>query len=286
MSREILNLRDVSLIAKKEAIGNVIDKKFVVFLLLMLSSVPLSIYGARQLGTTPGSATSINFAIVRTLAPLLCFALSFDAISGEKSKRTIHFVLTSGPISRFSFALGKFLGCSLVPGGLFTFFPLLTYLTVKALGKAFPSLNELCRIAAAEGVILLLIATLVSIGLLASTLTNTPKASMILVVSILTLFFLGNVAGTSIGRYAIGKHSTGLSIQIGGDPILKYPWYSRALLWLDLPQHAVADVVLAANWSTITTNALNVYQHIGILLITFLLTSWLYLFALNKQDIC
>jgi ABC-type transport system involved in multi-copper enzyme maturation permease subunit len=117
MSKHIIEPSKVLLIARKEFVENITSKRFILvggiyaFFAVLILLLMLMIYSGSEEAKAmidPGTVfylmDGLNF-----IMGLLAIIIASDAISSEKSQRTIY-QLMSKPISRASVVAGKFLG--------------------------------------------------------------------------------------------------------------------------------------------------------------------------------
>jgi ABC-type transport system involved in multi-copper enzyme maturation permease subunit len=110
--------------------------------------------------------------------PILAIALSYDTIVGERTRRSLHLVL-SKPIDRSSVYIGKFLAAFLSIAIVYLVVVTIGYLIVIGLSNQTPSLNEVGRAYAAIGVVIFSAACWVLFIMLFSTSFKTVTSTII-----------------------------------------------------------------------------------------------------------
>ncbi len=161
----------------------------------------ISIYGGYLVGggdtDEPTYEGGANQVLALTLAfstyfpPILAIALGYDTIVGERTRRSLHLVL-SKPVDRSSVYLGKFLGAFLSIAMVYLVVGTVGYVIVIGLSGQVPSLTEVGRAYGAMGVILFSAACWVLFVMLFSTSFKTVTSTIIF--SVMFWLFILNIA--------------------------------------------------------------------------------------------
>jgi ABC-2 type transport system permease protein len=248
-------------IAQKEFQSAIKTKRFLIFgAIFVLLALIGAYYGNADL-TRPMSATSgapdpatqpINYVISvaysysQVILTILALALSYDALTRERSERTLVQLLVR-PIQRSTILFGKFVAYLAAAGGLFVATTLVLYIGLSLITGKFPSSSDIDYLFLSMGMMLLHIMTFIAIGLLISSLTRTSLDSLLGAVFIWILLLIFTYAGIALGLNAI---NLGATAEI---PYTTFPGYAKILLWINPGSHNVAIQSLAGTFSKLTS---------------------------------
>ena len=124
--------------------------------------------------------------VIRIVLSLVAIFLGFDAVNGEKERRTLSLLL-SNPISRLRFLAGKFMGGMVVLGVLLTAGFLLVAINLAASFDVNLNGSLLGELTVIWGASLFYLATFFSLSLLISTLTHESSTSLVILLLIWAL---------------------------------------------------------------------------------------------------
>ena len=136
----------------------------------------------------------LMLSITSIFPPILAIALSYDTIVGERTRRSLHLIL-SKPVDRSSVFIGKFLGSFISIVIVYLIVCTLGYGLVVALSGKVPSLDEAGKAYAAIGIILFSAACWVLFVMLFSTSFKTITSTLIF--SIMFWFLILNFISMS-----------------------------------------------------------------------------------------
>jgi ABC-type transport system involved in multi-copper enzyme maturation permease subunit len=136
-------------------------------------------------------ALGVLLAFSSLFPPILAIALSYDTIVGERTRKSLHLVL-SKPVDRTSIYLGKFLAAFLSISLVYLSVSTLGYLVVVGASGKIPASIEVGRAYAAIGILLLSAACWILFVMLFSTSFKTVTSTLIF--SVLFWLFIMNLA--------------------------------------------------------------------------------------------
>ncbi|WP_455392553.1 ABC transporter permease subunit [[Eubacterium] cellulosolvens] len=184
----------------------------IIFLIVFLI---IAVYGGYIVGSAnpdePAYEAGANSVLAMVLAftgifpPILAIALSYDSIVGERTRRSLHLVL-SKPVDRSSIYIGKFLATFLSITIVYLIVGTLGYIVVIGMSGRIPSLEQVGRAYAAIGVILFSAACWVLFVMLFSTSFKTVTSTIIF--SVIFWFFILNFLSMSGLIYFMVSTST------------------------------------------------------------------------------
>ena len=248
-------------IAQKDFQTTVRTKRFIVFAAIFVffaiigayygnSDVARSVTAASGLpnpATHPVNyAMSIVYSFSEVFLSILALAISYDALTGERTGRTLVQLLVR-PVKRSTIFFGKFIAYLAAVGGLFVLMALVLYISLSfAIGK-FPSSSDIDFLLLSMGIVLLYLTSFIAIGLLISSLTRTSLDSMLGAVFVWILLLIFTYAGVSLGLGAIHLSTT------SDIPYTQFPAYAKALLWINPGSHNVAAQSLAGDFSKLSS---------------------------------
>ncbi len=279
LSREVYGFAAV---AQRELSAIVRTRRFMVLgLIFVIFAIVGAYYGNLDLGRSisPASgfpdlklhpvnyAMSIVYSYSDIFLSILGLALSYDAITNERTLRTLVQVLAR-PIRRPTVIFGKSSAYIAAVAGLFVVTTLVLFGVLSILTRRYPSIYDFELLLLSMVVIILYLASFVGLGMLISTLTRTNLDSMLGAVFVwillLTLAYAGVITGVSAVPTNLGA-TTDL-------PYSQFPLYSKVLVWLNPGSHNVAIQSLAGNFSKLTAGLPyidNVIFLIAIVIVTF-----------------
>lgn len=282
-------LRNIRAIAEKEFTESVTSRRFLLIsafyvgmaTLLTVLSV-LFFYSNEYVYYMP----DFNPTMVLQLMSVLNFALallavivSSDAISLEKSSRTIY-QLMSKPVERSSVILGKFLGSLGVVTVLFLGSTILAYAVTALVTLKFPPLGQIPMVVVGLLSMVLLFAVYIALGILISAVTKNPYISIIgSILAWIGLMFASTI-GNMLGSVVVGNGM----VSIGSKAFAEYDVWWKLAVWLDPLSHSIMQPLLAAHIPA-EVMGLPIWGHalFLILYILVLLTAAVALF--NYQDL-
>lgn len=248
MSKHMIELSKILLIARKEFMENITSKRFFLiggvygFFAGLILLLMLMIYSGSYQETKALIEPSTVFYFMDGLnfiMGLLAIIIASDAISSEKHERTIY-QLMSKPISRSSVVIGKFLGAFGMVSVFFLGSVISVYLLSSIVTMKFPGIADIPGVLAIMFSMLMVYTVYISFGILISAVTKSPYVSMIgsLIVWIFTIFLsvFGNLSGQLF--------STG-GIILLGDPFDGYPLVTKVMIWLDPKSHSITIPLLS-----------------------------------------
>jgi ABC-type transport system involved in multi-copper enzyme maturation permease subunit len=243
--REINN---IFTIAAKEFKDYIKSKRFILIGLLYAVMV-LSIIGITLimfdsyndpgvLGTLEPSVVLGMMDVLNIILVLLAIIITADSVSVEKRDRTIYQLL-SRPVERSSVILGKFVGCLGVVSLFFAVSSLLAYTIVVALTGMYPSAGDFLGVIEVILFMVVLFAVYVALGILVSTVTKSPMASILAGIVVWIALFFSNSIGNLIGY--LNPAGGGMMV---GDQFSQYPLYAKLLVWIDPISHDLVSTLL------------------------------------------
>ena len=205
------------------------------------------ISGAPNPATQPVNyAISVSYSYSEAILTILALALSYDALTGERSARTLA-QLVVRPITRRTILLGKFVAYLTASGGLFVVTTLVLYAGLCLIMRTVPSSSDVDYLILSMGIILLYVMSFIAIGLLISSLTRTSLDSLLGAVFVWILLLVFTYAGVALGLGAINLSAT------SDIPYTQFPGYAKILLWINPGSHNVAVQSLAGDFSKLTS---------------------------------
>lgn len=291
LSREVYGFVAV---AQRELSAIVRTRRFIVLgLIFVVFAVVGAYYGNLDLGRSisPASgspdlklhsvnyATSVVYSYSDIFLSILGLALSYDAITNERTLRTLAQVLAR-PIRRVTVIFGKFSAYIVAAGGLFVVTTLVLFGVLSIVTHRYPGIYDFELLLLSMVVIILYLASFVGLGMLISTLTRTNLDSMLGAVFVWVLLLTFAYAGVITGVSAVPTN-IGATTEL---PYSQFPLYSKVLLWLNPGSHNVAVQSLAGNFSKLTAGLsyiANVIFLIAIAIATFIATYYVF----NRADV-
>jgi ABC-type transport system involved in multi-copper enzyme maturation permease subunit len=140
----------------------------------------------------PNTVLVMMLAISTFFPPILAIALSYDSIVGERTRRSLHLLL-SKPVDRWAIYVGKFLSSFLSIVIIYLVVGTVGYLLVIGLSGQIPSIEQVGNAYAAIGIILFSSACWVLFIMLFSTTFKTVTTTIIFSV-LFWLFILSLIA--------------------------------------------------------------------------------------------
>jgi ABC-2 type transport system permease protein len=274
-------------IAQKDFQSAIRTKRFLVFgIIFVLLALIGAYYGntdlARSISPTSGAPNpttqpinyviSVAFSYSQVILTILALALSYDALTRERSERTLVQLLVR-PIRRSTILFGKFVAYLAAVGGLFVATTLVLYIGLSLITHKFPSSGDIDSMFLSLGVMLLYIMSFIAIGLLISSLTRTSLDSLLGAVFVWILLLIFTYAGIALGLNAIHLSAT------ADIPYTTFPGYAKILLWINPGSHNVAIQSLAGDFSKLTSGlsyAVNVFLIFVSIIIPILLAFYFF----------
>jgi ABC-2 type transport system permease protein len=136
-------------------------------------------------------ALGVLLAFSSLFPPILAVALGYDTIVGERTRRSLHLLL-SKPVDRSSIYIGKFLGVFLSISFIYVVVCTIGYLVVIGASGKVPSSVDVGRAYAAIGILLLSVACWILFVMLFSTSFKTITSTLIF--SVIFWLFIMNLA--------------------------------------------------------------------------------------------
>jgi len=248
-------------IAQKEFQSAVRTKRFLVFgIIFVLLALIGAYYGnadlAKSISPTSGAPNpatqpinyviSVAYSYSQVILTILALALSYDALTRERSERTLVQLLMR-PIRRSTIFFGKFVAYLAAAGGLFVGTTLVLYIGLSLITRKFPSSSDVDYLFLSMGIMLLYVMSFIAIGLLISSLTRTSLDSLLGAVFVWILLLIFTYAGVALGLGAINLSAT------AEIPYTAFPGYAKILLWINPGSHNVAIQSLAGDFSKLTS---------------------------------
>jgi ABC-2 type transport system permease protein len=208
----------------------------------------LPISGAPNPTTQPVNyAISVSYSYGgEAILVILALALSYDALTGERSARTLA-QLVVRPITRRTILFGKFVAYLAAAGGLFVVTTLVLYIGLSVITRNVPSSSDVGYLILSMGIILLYVMSFIAIGLLISSLTRTNLDSLLGAVFVWVLLLVFTYAGVALGLGAMNLSPT------SEIPYTEFPGYAKILLWINPGSHNVAVQSLAGDFAKLTS---------------------------------
>ena len=274
-------------IAQKEFQSAIRTKRFLVFgTIFVLLALIGAYYGntdlTHSISPTSGAPNpttqpinyiiSVAFSYSQAILTILALALSYDALTRERSERTLVQLLVR-PIRRSTILFGKFVACLAAAGGLFVATTLILCIGLSLITRKVPSSSDIDYLLLSIGVMLLYLMSYIAIGLLISSLTRTSLDSLLGAVFVWILLLIFTYAGIALGLNAINLSAT------SDIPYTAFPGYAKTLLWINPGSHNVAIQSLAGDFSKFTSGlsyAANVILLVVSIIIPFLLARFFF----------
>jgi ABC-type transport system involved in multi-copper enzyme maturation permease subunit len=279
-------------IAQKEFQSAVRTKRFLVFgIIFVLLALIGAYYGnadlARSISPTSGAPNpvtqpvnyviSVSYSYSQVILTILALALSYDALTRERSERTLVQLLVR-PIRRSAILFGKFVAYLAAAGGLFVGITLVLYIGVSLITKKFPSASDVDYLFLSMGIMLLYVMSFIAIGLLISSLTRTSLDSLLGAVFVWILLLIFTYAGVALGLGAINLSAT------SEIPYTAFPGYAKILLWINPGSHNVAIQSLAGDFSKLTSG-LNYAANVILLVVSILVPILPAYYLFKRSDV-
>jgi len=220
---------------------------------------------------------SVVYSYSRVLLSILALALSYDALTSERSGRTLVQLLVR-PVQRSTIFFGKFVAYLAATGGLFVVTTLLLYIGLSLTTRQFPSSTDVGYLFLSMIIILLYLTSFIAIGLLISSLTRTNLDSMLGAVFIWILLLVFTYAGVSLG---LGVLHLGATPDI---PYTEFPAYAKILLWINPGSHNVAEQSLDGNF-LILSSGLNYASNVIFLVASIIVPLLPAYFFFKRSDV-
>jgi ABC-type transport system involved in multi-copper enzyme maturation permease subunit len=249
-------------IAQKDFQSAVKTKRFIIFGVIFVLFALVGAYhgnvdvarGILPISGAPNPTTQpVKYAISvsysyggEAILGILALALSYDALTGERSARTLA-QLVARPITRSTILFGKFVAYLAAAGGLFVVTTLVLYIGLSIITREVPSLSDVGYLILSMGIILLYVMSFIAIGLLISSLTRTNLDSLLGAVFVWILLLVFTYAGVALGLGAMNLSPT------SEIPYTEFPGYAKILLWINPGSHNVAVQSLAGDFSKLTS---------------------------------
>ena len=248
-------------IAQKEFQSAIRTKRFLVFgIIFVLLALIGAYYGntdlTRSISPTSGAPNpttqpinyviSVAYSYSQVILTILALALSYDALTRERSERTLVQLLVR-PIRRSTILFGKFVAYLAAAGGLFVGMTLVLYIGLSFITRKFPSSSDIDYLFLSMGIILLYVMSFIAIGLLISSVTRTSLDSLLGAVFVWILLLIFTYAGVALGLGALHLSAT------SDIPYTEFPGYAKILLWINPGSHNVAIQSLAGDFSKLTS---------------------------------
>ncbi len=162
------------------------------------------------------TAIDLGF-VIRIVLSLVAVFLGFDAINGEKERRTLALLL-SNPVSRLRLLAGKFIGGMVVLGVLLTAGFLLIALNLAISSDVNLNGSLFGELAVIWGASLFYLAVFLSLSLLISTLTHESSTSLVvlLLIWVLAVLIVPNGLSYLSGHLAGWERAKGFSTTVSG----------------------------------------------------------------------
>jgi len=281
-------------VVQRELSATLKTRRFIVLgVIFILFAVVGAYYGNLDLGRSmlPASGSpdpklhpvnyciSVVYSYSNIFLSILGLGLSFDAITNERTLRTLVQVLVR-PVRRGTLLLGKFSAYITAAGGLFVITTLVLFGVLSLVTNRYPSIYDFELLLLSMVVILLYLASFVSLGILISSLTKTNLDSMLGAVFVWVLLLAFAYAGVITGVSAV---PTNLSVTTDL-PYSQFPLYSKVFLWLNPGSHNVAVQSLAGDFSKMTAG-LSYVDNIIFLIAIVIVTSLAAYYVFNRADI-
>lgn len=278
-------------IAQKEFQSAIRTKRFLVFgAVFVLLALAGAYYGnldlSRSISPTSGApnpvtqpvnyVTSVAYSYSQVVLTILGLALSYDAITRERSERTLVQLLVR-PVKRSTILFGKFVAYLAAAGGLFVVTTMVIYVGVSLATPRFPSATDVDYLFLSMGIMLLYVTSFIAIGLLITSLTPSNLDSLLGAVFVWVLLLIFTYAGVALGLNAI--HLTATS----DIPYSEFPAYAKILLWINPGSHNVAIQSLAGDFAKFTSG-LNYSMNVISLVLSIFVPLFLAYYFFKRSD--
>ena len=279
-------------IAQKDFQSAVKTKRFIIFgVIFVLFALVGAYYGnvdvARGISPISGAPNPttqpVNYAISvsysyggEAILVILALALSYDALTGERSARTLT-QLVVRPITRRTILFGKFVAYLAAAGGLFVVTTLVLYIGLSIITRNVPSSSDVGYLILSMGIILLYVMSFIAIGLLISSLTRTNLDSLLGAVFVWILLLVFTYAGVALGLGAMNLSPT------SEIPYSEFPGYAKILLWINPGSHNVAVQSLAGDFVKLTSG-LNYTANVIFLIASIIVPLIAAYYFFNRSD--
>lgn len=290
-SRETYGLATV---VQRELSATLRTKRFIVLgVIFILFAVVGAYYGNLDLGRSMSHASgspdpklhpvnygmSVVYSYSNIFLSILGLGLSYDAITNERTLRTLVQVLVR-PVRRSTLLFGKFSAYVTAAGGLFVITTLVLFGALSIVTSRYPSIYDFELLLLSMVIIMLYLASFVSLGVLISSLTRTNLDSMLGAVFVWVLLLAFAYAGVITGVSAV---PTDLSVTTDL-PYSQFPLYSKVFLWLNPGSHNVAVQSLAGDFSKMTAG-LSYVNNVIFLIAIVIVTSLAAYYVFNRAEI-
>jgi ABC-2 type transport system permease protein len=278
-------------IAQKEFQTIVRTKRFLVFgTIFVLLALIGAYYGntdlTRLIAPTSGAPNpttqpinyviSVAFSYSQIILGILALAISYDALTRERSERTLVQLLVR-PVKRSTILFGKFAACLAAVGGLLVATTLILSVGLMLIIRKVPSSGDVDYLLLSMGILLLYLMSYVAIGLFISSLTRTSLDSLLGAVFVWILLLIFTYAGIALGLNAINLGAT------ADIPYTTFPGYAKLLLWINPGSHNVAIQSLAGDFSKFTTG-LSYAANVILLFVSIIIPFLLALFFFKRSE--
>ena len=281
-------------VVQRELSATLKTRRFIVLgVIFVLFAIVGAYYGNLDLGQSMSPASgspdpklhpvnyciSVVYSYSDIFLSILGLGLSFDAITNERTLRTLVQILVR-PVRRSTLLLGKFSAYVTAAGGLFVITTLVLFGALSIVTHRYPSIYDFELLLLSMVVIILYLASFVSLGILISSLTRTNLDSMLGAVFVWVLLLAFAYAGVITGVSAV---PTNLSVTTDL-PYSQFPLYSKVFLWLNPGSHNVAVQSLAGDFSKMTAGLSYVDNVIFLIAIIIVMSLGAY-YVFNRADI-
>jgi len=278
-------------IAQKEFQSAIRTKRFIVFgTIFVLLALAGAYYGnldlSRSISPTSGApnpvtqpvnyVTSVAYSYSQVVLTILGLALSYDAITRERSERTLVQLLVR-PVKRSAILFGKFVAYLAAAGGLFVVTTLVIYIGGSVVTRRFPTSSDIDYLLLSMAIILLYVASFIAIGLLITSLTRSTLDSLLGAVFVWVLLLIFTYAGVALGLNAIHRTAT------SDIPYSQFPSYAKILLWINPGSHNVAVQSLAGDFAKFNSG-LSYATNVILLVISIAIPLLLAYFLFKRSD--
>ena len=279
-------------IAQKDFQSAVKTKRFIIFgVIFVLFALVGAYYGnvdvARSISPVSGApdptTQPVNYAISvsysyggEAILVILALALSYDALTSERSARTLA-QLVVRPITRRTILFGKFVAYLAAAGGLFVVTTLVLYIGLSIITRNVPSSSDVSYLILSIGIILLYVMSFIAIGLLISSLTRTNLDSLLGAVFVWILLLVFTYVGVALGLGAMHLSPT------SEIPYTEFPGYAKILLWINPGSHNVAIQSLAGDFTKLTSG-LNYTANVIFLIASIIVPLIAAYYFFNRSD--
>lgn len=210
-------------VTKKEIFEHFKTKRLLVIsIVFTIVFLIIAVWGGYLVGSTdpdePAYERGANNTLSMVLAftglfpPILAIALSYDSIVGERTRRSLHLLL-SKPVDRSSIYIGKFLGTFLSIAVVYLVVSTIGYIVVIGMSGRIPSSEDVGRAYGAIGIILFSAACWVLFVMLFSTSFKTITSTVIFSV-IFWLFILSLLSSAGLIYFMVSTSTADEPITI------------------------------------------------------------------------